>query len=161
MRCFKTVEICPCQYRAHKVNFLEAWAAEEDRPHAPRDGSEMDRALQQLSSPGPAALQVLVGTSVGSWSQFLCAVERKRNSTSKITLSILQIKRNTNRLLRSINKKWEEEDWNVNWTKVVGLLHGPNSALEAPPYCCNSEGATSCSLEMSIYDTEMAQETEN
>lgn len=83
MRCFKTVEICPCQYRAHKVNFLEAWAAEEDRPHAPRDGSEMDSALQQLSSPGPAALQVLVGTSVGSWSQFLCAVERKRNSTSK------------------------------------------------------------------------------
>lgn len=91
-----------------------------------------------------------------------CVLQRgKETAHQKITLSTLQIKRNTNPLLKSINKKWKEEDWNVNWTKVVGLLRGPNSALEAPPYCCSSEGATSCSLEMSIYDTKMAQETEN
>lgn len=91
-----------------------------------------------------------------------CVLQRgKETAHQKITLSTLQIKRNTNPLLKSINKKWKEEDWNVNWTKVVGLLRGLNSALEAPPYCCSSEGATSCSLEMSIYDTEMARETEN
>lgn len=32
---------------------------------------------------------------------------------------------------------WKVKDWNVSWTKVVGLLCGPSSALEAPPHRCS------------------------